>query len=163
MEPTILFVATPATSSLPSDHPDLIPTSQVSKISPPINPFKLMGKTAGGSPSETRRSKGKGRAKGAGVGKKLKKPITETSEPDLPTQNAADQEPSRPLPMVHELDDSDHGEEAVFERKRARVESSSVPAEGESSNFEAWVTNLVFGLGPISVRDTVLDNSEIEI
>jgi hypothetical protein len=163
VEPTVLFIATPATSSLLSDHPDLIPTSQVSKMAPPINPFKLMGKTAGGSPSETKKSKGKGRAKDTGAGKKLKKPIAETSEPELPTQNVANQEPLKPLPVVHELDDYNHGEEAVFKRKRARVESFSVPAEGESSNFEAWVPDLVFGLGPISVRDTVLDNFEIEI
>jgi hypothetical protein len=38
-----------------------------------------------------------------------------------------------------------------------------MPAERTSSSFEAWVPNLLFGDGPISVHDTVLDETEIEL
>jgi hypothetical protein len=69
---------------------------------PPINPFKLMGKTVGGSPSGA----GKGKGKGKGAGKKGKKPISQAIEPELTTPNSVDPEPLRPLPVVHELDDS---------------------------------------------------------
>jgi hypothetical protein len=38
-----------------------------------------------------------------------------------------------------------------------------MPVEGTSSSFEAWVPNLLFGDGPISVHDTVLDESETDL
>ena len=38
-----------------------------------------------------------------------------------------------------------------------------MPTEGTSSSFEAWVPNLLFGDGPISVHDTVLDEMETEL
>ncbi len=62
VDPTVLFVAQSTTTSTTSEAPDLIPSRQVLEMAPPINPFKLMGKTASGSPSEMRKSKGKGKA-----------------------------------------------------------------------------------------------------
>jgi hypothetical protein len=94
VEPTVLFVAPPVATAPDSESFDLIPSGQVSEMAPPINPFKLMGKTAKRSPYGA----GKGKAKGIGAGKKGKKPIVEAVEPELPTPNSADQEPSRPLP-----------------------------------------------------------------
>ena len=38
-----------------------------------------------------------------------------------------------------------------------------MPAEGASASFEAWVPNLLFGDGPISVHDTVPDEMETEL
>ncbi len=159
VEPTVLFIAPPATTNLDSDAPDRIPSGQVSEMVPPIKPFKLIGKTAGGSPSGA----GKGKGKGKGAGKKGKKPISEAIEPELITPSSADQEPPRSLPMVHELDKLDQGEGLVCKRKRTRSESTSMPAQETSPQFEAWVPDLMYEEGPISIRDTILDNSEIEI
>ncbi len=163
VEPTVPFVATPATTINLSNHSDLIPTGQVSEMAPPINPFKLMGKTAGGSPSGAGRGKGKSKPKGTGAIKKGRKPAVEVIEPELPLPSSADQEPPSPLPVVHELDDSDHDEGLVFKQKRARAETSSMPAKGTSSDFVAWAPELLFGPGPISIRDTVLDNSKTKL
>jgi hypothetical protein len=157
VEPTVLFVAPLATTDPDSDIPDLIPFVQ--EMAPPINPFNLMGKTARGSPSEA----GKGKGKGKGAGKKGKKPISQAIEPELTTPSLVDPEPPRPLPVVHELDDSDQGEGLVFKRKMARSESTSMPTQETSPQFEAWVPDLMYGDGPISAKDTLLDNSEIEI
>uniref|UniRef100_A0A2N9IYX5 Uncharacterized protein n=1 Tax=Fagus sylvatica TaxID=28930 RepID=A0A2N9IYX5_FAGSY len=163
VEPTVPFVATPATTINLSNHSDLIPTGQVSEMAPPINPFKLMGKTAGGSPSGAGRGKGKSKPKGTGAIKKGRKPAVEVIEPELPLPSSDDQEPPSPLPVVHELDDSDHDEGLVFKQKRARAETSSMPAKGTSSDFVAWAPKLLFGPGPISIRDTVLDNSKTKL
>ncbi len=38
-----------------------------------------------------------------------------------------------------------------------------MPAEGASASFEPWVPRLLFGDGPISVHDTVLDETEPEL
>uniref|UniRef100_A0A2N9J741 Uncharacterized protein n=1 Tax=Fagus sylvatica TaxID=28930 RepID=A0A2N9J741_FAGSY len=144
VEPTVPVVATPATIINLIDHPDLIPISQVLEMAPPINPFKLTGKTTDASPSGAGRDKGKGKLKGKGVRKKGRKPATEVAKPELPLPTLADQELPSLLHVIHELDVSDQG-------------------EGTFSKFEAWVPELVFGPGPISIRDTVLDNSETEL
>ena len=148
IDPTVLFVAQPATTSTTSEAPDLIPSRQVSEMAPPINPFKFMGKTASGSPSETGKSKGKGKAKGTGARKKGKKPISEPFEPELPIHSAANEEPPCPLPVIHELDESNHGDELAPRKKRARLEASSVPTQGASSDFEACIPILCSGQVP---------------
>ncbi len=72
----MLFVALSATTYISSEALDLITSGQVSEMAPPINPLKLMGKTASGSPSNAGKGKGKGKAKGAGQGKKGKTPTS---------------------------------------------------------------------------------------
>jgi hypothetical protein len=161
VEPSILFVAVPADTTVLSEDTELIPTGQVSEMAPPINPFKLMGKATGGSSSEAAKGKGKGRGKG--VGKKPKKTASESSSSEQTTQATAIQEPPQPLLVVHEIDESDHGEDLAPLRKRGRSEGPSMPAEGTSSSFEAWVPNLLFGNGPISVHDTILDELETDL
>jgi hypothetical protein len=111
VDPSIPFVAIPADTISPSEHPDLIPTGQVSEMASPINPFKLMGKTTVGTPSEATKGKGKGKNKGARAGKKQKKTVTETPAPEQTTQATVIQEPPQPLPIIHDLDNSDHREE----------------------------------------------------
>ena len=155
MDPSIPFVAIPADTTVASENPELIPTGQVSEMAPPINPFELMGKATGGSLSGATKGKGKGRGKGAG--KKSKKTVSESSSSEQTTQTTTTKEPLQPLPIIHEIDESDHGEDLALPRKRGRSEGSSIPAGGTSSSFEAWVPNLLFGDGPISVHETVLD------
>uniref|UniRef100_A0A2N9HYB2 Uncharacterized protein n=1 Tax=Fagus sylvatica TaxID=28930 RepID=A0A2N9HYB2_FAGSY len=117
VEPTVLFVAPPVATAPDSESFDLIPFGQVSEMAPPINPFKLMGKTAKRSPY------------GAGEGQsKRHRGWKEGQEADC-----------------------------------RGFEASSMPAEGASSDFETWVPDLMFEPGLISVQDSILDNSEIEI
>jgi hypothetical protein len=132
-------------------------------MAPPINPFKLMGKTANASPSEKRKGKGKGKSKGAEAGKKLKKPMTDASVPEVPPQIPAEQEPPLPPPMVHEIDEPDQGEDLQPRKKRGRTETSSIRAEGSSSRPEAWDPALLLDPDPISIRDTILDDSNAEV
>uniref|UniRef100_A0A2N9HJY9 Uncharacterized protein n=1 Tax=Fagus sylvatica TaxID=28930 RepID=A0A2N9HJY9_FAGSY len=59
VEPTVLFVAQPTSISPQVDHPDLIPTREVSEMAPSIDAYELMGKKSKRASS----SKGKGKAK----------------------------------------------------------------------------------------------------
>ena len=93
VQASVPYVAQPAEVEQPQDHPDLIPSGQMCEMAPPINPFKLMGKMADASLSEKVKGKGKGKSKGAGAGKKLKKPMTDASVPEVPPQIPAEQEP----------------------------------------------------------------------
>jgi hypothetical protein len=57
------YATQPAVVEQPQDYPDHIPLGQVYAMAPPINPFKLMGKTADASSSSKARGKGKGKGK----------------------------------------------------------------------------------------------------
>uniref|UniRef100_A0A2N9IWY1 Uncharacterized protein n=1 Tax=Fagus sylvatica TaxID=28930 RepID=A0A2N9IWY1_FAGSY len=76
VEPSALFEAQPATTDIPSEHPDLIPTGQVLEMAP-VDPYELMGK----------KSKGRKKAAQSGQPKKpqravLKPPqVVELDEP----------------------------------------------------------------------------------
>uniref|UniRef100_A0A2N9GQK0 Uncharacterized protein n=1 Tax=Fagus sylvatica TaxID=28930 RepID=A0A2N9GQK0_FAGSY len=84
---------------------------------------------------------------------KGKKPISKPFEPELPIHSAANEEPPRPLPVIHELNESDHGDELAPRKKRARPEASSVPTQGASSDFKAYV---LISCGPRAVSSLML-------
>ena len=84
VEPTVLFVAWPASVSSCIDHPDLIPTGEVSKMAPPINPYQLMGKKS----KEASSSKSKRKAKEGTQAKKSMRPIFEVIAPEQATPSA---------------------------------------------------------------------------
>lgn len=83
VEPTILFVARPASTSSSVDHSDLIPIGEVSKMAPPINPYQLMGKKS----KEASTSKIKGKAKEGVKAKKSRRPIFEVIAPKQAAPN----------------------------------------------------------------------------
>jgi hypothetical protein len=162
IRPRVPYVAQPAVVEQPQDHPDFIPSGQVYVMAPPINLFKLMGKTADASSSKKAKGKGKGKKKGAETKKKLKEPVEDAPIPEATIQPTTEQESTRSSPKVHVLEDSDQEEKLRPRKKRGRTEPSSIPAEGPSSHSEAWNPALLFGPNPISVRDTILDDSNID-
>uniref|UniRef100_A0A2N9FZZ0 Uncharacterized protein n=1 Tax=Fagus sylvatica TaxID=28930 RepID=A0A2N9FZZ0_FAGSY len=153
-------LAVPADTSNLREDPEFILVGQVSEMAPPINPFELMGKATGGSSSGTAKGKGKGRGKGAG--KKSAKAVSESSSSEQTTRVMPEELPP-PLPIVHEIDESDHGEDLAPPKKKGRSEVPPMPAEGTSASFEPWVPTLLFGDGPISVHNTVLDETEPDL
>ena len=119
-----------------------------------------MGKTTDASSSGKAKGRGRGKNKGAGAEKKLNDALI----PEVTIQPLAEQEPLLPPPIVHDLEESDRGEEELQPRqKRGRTELSSILAGGPSSHPEAWDPALFFGQNPISVRDTILDNSNADV
>ena len=131
-------------------------------MAPPINPFKLMGKPADASPSGKAKGKGKGRTKGSEAEKKLKKPMADAPMSKVSIQPSTEQESSLPPPMVQDLSEPDREEELQPRKKIGRTEPSSILAKGPSSHSEAWDPTLLFGPNPISIQDTILDNSNNE-
>jgi hypothetical protein len=161
--PRATYVAQPAVVEQPQNHLDLVPSGQVCEIAPPINPFKLMGKTADASPSGKVKGRGKGKNKGAGVEKKLKKSIADAPTTEVIIQPPTEQELTLLPPKIHDLEESDQAEELKPRKKRGRTEPSSIPAEEPSSHSEAWDPAFLLGPNPISVWDTILDDSNTEV
>ncbi len=121
----------------------------------PINPFKLMGKTTVGSPSEAEKSKGKGKSKGVGQGKKGRNPIFQAIAPEQSTPSAdsgsAAYEPQQQLPVIHEIEVSNHGEHLVPKRKKGHPEVIMESVPRASSHIRAWSPELLYGTSPISI------------
>ena len=126
-----------------------------------------MSKTATESPSDARKSKGKSKAKGVGQGKKGRKPISQVIAHEQSTSSAdsgsAAHKPQRQMPIIREIVESDHGEDLAPKRKRGQLQSITEPASGTFSHAQAWNPELLLGIGPISVQDTILENTKIEI
>uniref|UniRef100_A0A2N9GIS9 Uncharacterized protein n=1 Tax=Fagus sylvatica TaxID=28930 RepID=A0A2N9GIS9_FAGSY len=104
----------------------------------------------------------KGRTKGTGVGKEVKETNGRRSDvqgiyPTLDRTSILS-----PTTNGQDLGEPDREEELQPRKKRGRTEPFSIPAEGPSSHSEAWDPALLFGPNPISIRDTILDNSNNE-
>jgi hypothetical protein len=167
--PRAPYIAQPAEVERPEDFPDRIPTGQVYAMATPINPFKLMGKTADAGPSKKRKSQAKGKGKETGVPKKRKKLPKDTPVPETVSAPVAEQR-TTPVPQatapspqaIHVIVESEQEEELQSHQKEGRAEPSSIPAEGPSSHRAAWDPALLFGPNPISVRDTILNHSDVD-
>ena len=90
VEPSILFEAQPATTNIPSKHPNLIPTDQVLEMAP-IDPYELMGKKA----------KGKKKAAQSGQAKKPRRAVFEViafkqSTQKVESDSSTREEPTQP-------------------------------------------------------------------
>ena len=90
VKPSALFEAQSATTNIPSEHPDLIPTDQVLEMAF-IDPYELMGKKA----------KGKKKAAQSGQAQKPRRAVFEVIAPEQSTHRAesnssAREEPTQP-------------------------------------------------------------------
>jgi hypothetical protein len=167
--PRAPYIAQPAEVERPEDFPDRIPTGQVYAMAPPLNPFKLMGKTVDAGPSKKRKSQAKGKGKETDAPKKRKKfpkdtPIPETvSAPVAEQRTTPPPQATAPSPQaIHVIVESEQEEAQQSHQKEGKAEPSSIPAEGPSSHHAAWDPALLFGPNPISVRDTILNHSDVD-
>uniref|UniRef100_A0A2N9H8Q0 non-specific serine/threonine protein kinase n=2 Tax=Fagus sylvatica TaxID=28930 RepID=A0A2N9H8Q0_FAGSY len=156
VEPTTLYVAHPATLATPPENLDLIPTGEVSEMAPPIDPYELMGK----------KSKGKGKAKQGAQAKKQRRAIYEVialeQEPQsADSESAAREELAQPPPIV-ENDKPEVVSEPPPRAKRARTEGEPSYLSSPSSSDDVWALELMVGQRPITIRDIVLDTSNVE-
>jgi hypothetical protein len=161
--PRVPYTAQPATVEQPQDLPDFLPTGQVFAMAPPVNPFKLMGKPAGVSTSTKARGKGRGKSKGTEAPKIPKKISEEASTTESISPLIPEQEPAPEPAKAYVHEESEQGEDLEPRKKRGRTEPPTIPVEGPSSHALAWDPALLFGQHPISVRDSIMDHSDIDV
>ena len=81
-----------------------------------------MGKKSNVSPFNVGKGKGKGTTKGVGQGKKNKKPISQDIAPKQVTHSVVSGSATPELPqqmsVIHEIDESNLGEDLASRRKR---------------------------------------------
>jgi hypothetical protein len=125
-------------------------------MAPPIDPYELMGK----------KSKGKGKAKQGAQAKKQRRAIYEVialeQEPQsADSESAAREELAQPPPIV-ENDKPEVVSEPPPRAKRARTEGEPSYLSSPSSSDDVWALELMVGQRPITIRDIVLDTSNVE-
>jgi hypothetical protein len=161
--PRAPYTAQPATIEQPQDFPDHIPTGQIYAMAPPVNPFKLMGRTADTSSSKKVKGKGRGKSRGTEAPKIPNKLPEEALTTESVSHPPPEQGPISEPAKVHVLDDSEQEEELQPRKKRVRTEPSTIPVEGPSSHAVAWDPALLFGQHSISIRDSIMDNSNVDV
>jgi hypothetical protein len=132
-------------------------------MAPLVNPFKLMGKPAGVSTSTKARGKGRGKSKGTEAPKIPKKISEEASTTESISPLIPEQEPAPEPAKAYVHEESEQGEDLEPRKKRGRTEPPTIPVEGPSSHALAWDPALLFGQHPISVRDSIMDHSDIDV
>lgn len=156
VEPSALFEAQPATTDIPSEHPNLIPTGQVLEMAP-VDPFELMGKKA----------KGRKKADQSGQPKKPRKAIFEVIALKQSTEraefdSAAREEPTQP-PQVVELDEPEVVAKQPPKVKRARTEVEASELPSSSSAGEVWALELRAKKRLITTQDSLLGTSNADL
>ena len=162
IEPPVFYVAQP-TSDIPQvDHPDLVPTGEVSEMALPVDIFEVIGKKSKGASS----SKSKGKVKQVVPPRRSRRVIYETIAPEqkksgeeLSSVQVAEQSE---LPQIMEEVETEQVENLVPRSKRARVMTEQTDLPSSSSSAEIWALKMTVVGDSMTTSHTVFDTSDVE-
>jgi hypothetical protein len=155
-------VAQPTTDIPQVDHPDLVPTGEVSEMAPPVDIFEVIGNKSKGASS----SKSKGKVKQVVSPRKSRRVIYETITPEqkksgeeLSSVQVAEQSE---LPQIVEEVETEQVEDLVPRSKRARVMTEQTDLPSSSSSTEIWALKMTVVGDPVTTSHTVFNTSDVE-
>jgi hypothetical protein len=164
VDPAVLYVAQPSTSTTESDQPSHIPTGAVLEMAPPVDIFDVIRKKPKGASSS--KGKGRGKAKEGVQTRRFQKIIFQVPETEQPVPS---EEPV-PMPMAEQAslpqiveDVGDEPPELEVRRpKRLRKAAEQAEAPGPSSQGEAWVPKITIHGQPVTTEHTVFETTDID-
>ena len=164
MDPAVLYVAQPSTSTAQSDQPNHIPTGAVLEMAPPVDIFDIIGKKPKGASSS--KGKGRGKTKEGVQTRRSQKAVFQVPETEQPVRP---KEPvSMPmakqvsLPQIVEDVGDEPSELEVRRPKRARKAAEQTEAPGPSSQGKAWVPKITIHGQPVTTEHTVFETTDID-
>ena len=163
VEPAVLYMAQPATSTTQSDQASHIPTGAVLEMAPPVDIYDVIGKKTKGASSS--KGKGRGKVKEGVQTRRSKKAVLQITEAEQPTRS----EEPEPVPMAKQVslpqiveDVEGPAEQEGLRPKRLRKASEQAEAPGPSSRGEPWVPQINIHGEPVTTEHMVFETTDID-
>ena len=162
VEPTVLYVAQPASDVHIADIPEFIPTGEVSEMAPPVDVFEILGKRKKGASS----SKEKEKSEPAAQPRRSKRVIydaTPTAQPSVRAETSSAPAPEQTvLPQIVEEVGPEQVEELVRRPKRAKVTTEQADVPSSSAAPDVWAPKMAVAGDPVTTAHTVFETTDTE-
>jgi hypothetical protein len=168
VEPSVLYVAQPATAAQTDDLPEFVPAGEVSEMAPPVDVFEILSKRK----KEASSSKGKEKEKGKETvapevpPRRSRRIIYDAHPPAPPTiqaeMSSAAASEQAALPLIEEEIESVHGEGLVRRSKKPKLATEPTVLLGSSEAPEVWAPKMTVAGDPITTAHTVFETTDVE-
>uniref|UniRef100_A0A2N9HG72 Uncharacterized protein n=1 Tax=Fagus sylvatica TaxID=28930 RepID=A0A2N9HG72_FAGSY len=158
VEPSVLYVAQPASAGQTDDLPEFIPVGEVSEMAPPVDVFEILQKRKKGASSskgkEKEKEKEKERQKPEVPPRRSRRIIYDANPPDQPNVQAEMSMAAAPeqaaLPLIEEETESEQVEGLVRRPKKLKAATEPDVLPGSSAAPEVWAPKMAVAGDPIT-------------
>jgi hypothetical protein len=164
VDPTVLYVAQPASAIRAVEDSEFVFTGVVLEMAPPVDVFDILAKGKAKAASALR---GRGKAKPPAPPSRSKRGVSEAAAPEQPkggedSSSALVVEHSEVVPLKEEVV-SEQVEDLVPRSKRARVApEQSAPTGPSSSSAQVWAPKIAVEGDPVTTAHTVFETTDVD-